>query len=202
MINPTAQSNRTGGPIAAAWAMLRFLGEAGFQNIVRKSQAATRQMLESIEGMEGIRVLGDPEMCMFTIISDELNVFEIDDEMRLRGWQMIPQFACGGGPANLHVSLSEANVPHTQLFIKDLQEVVASLRQRGPGLDQVELARIADEAAGKPVEEVMMAIIPVIGLTGTDLPERMAPLNTILDRLPAGLRDELLTAYFNMVTGN
>ncbi|MFU8795586.1 MAG: pyridoxal phosphate-dependent decarboxylase family protein, partial [Dethiobacteria bacterium] len=41
VINPTLQSSRTGGPVAAAWAVLRFLGEEGFRKIVRDSQEAT-----------------------------------------------------------------------------------------------------------------------------------------------------------------
>jgi glutamate/tyrosine decarboxylase-like PLP-dependent enzyme len=200
VINPTAQSSRTGGPIAAAWAVLRFFGEEGFREIMRRSQEATRRMLAGISGIEGIRVLGEPDMCMFTIAADELNVFEIDDEMRLRGWQMIPQFACGGGPANLHVSVSHANVPHTQLFLQDLRETVETLRQRGPGVDRAAFSRIVGQVAGKPIEEIMLALIPLAGLSGIDLPERMAPLNTALDLLPAGRRDELLTAFFNMTT--
>lgn len=198
VINATTQSSRTGGPIAAAWAILRFMGEEGFQNIIRRSQEATHLMLDGIVKIEGIAVLGSPDMCMFTIASDDFNVFEIDDEMRLRGWHMIPQFACGGSPPNLHVSLTQANVPHVELFIKDLAEVVETLRRNGPSVDCKEMSRIVNEVSGKPVEEVMMAIIPLIGLTGLDLPEQMAPLNTILNLLSADLRDELLTLFFNM----
>ncbi len=198
VINPTAQSSRTGGPVAAAWAMLRHLGEEGFQEIVCKTQEATDQMLDSIAKIEGIRVLGDPDMCMFTLVSDELNVFEIDDEMRLRGWHMIPQFACGGSPANLHVSVSYSTVSQTELFLKDLREVVVSLRQGGPSVDRQDFARIVEEFKNKPIEETMMALIPVVGLSGADLPERMAPLNTVLDLFPAERRDELLTMFFNL----
>jgi sphinganine-1-phosphate aldolase len=198
VINSTTQSSRTGGPIAAAWAIFRYLGEEGYQDIVRRSQDATRLLLDGIEKIEGIEVLGDPDMCMFTIVSEKLNVFEIDDEMRQRGWHMIPQFACGGSPANLHVSLSQANVPHAARFIEDLTEVVASLLQNGSAIDSEELARIVSETSGKPVEEVMMAVIPVIGLTGLDLPEKMGTLNTVLSLLPADTRDEMLTLFFNM----
>lgn len=198
VINATTQSSHTGGPIAAAWAIFRYLGEEGYQDIVRRSQDATRLLLDGIEKIEGIEVLGNPDMCMFTIVSDQLNVFEIDDEMRLRGWHMIPQFACGGSPSNLHVSLTQANVPHAAEFIKDLEEVVASLLQSGSNVNSEELARIVSENAGKPVEEVMMAVIPVIGLTGLDLPEKMGPLNTVLSLLPSDMRDEMLTLFFNM----
>jgi hypothetical protein len=99
---------------------------------------------------------------------------------------------------NLHVSLTQANVPHAAKFIEDLQEVVASLLKNGSAIDSDELARIVSENAGKPVEEVMMAVIPLIGLTGLDLPEKMGTLNTVLSLLPADVRDEMLTLFFNM----
>jgi sphinganine-1-phosphate aldolase len=198
VINPTAQSSRTGGPVAAAWAVLRFLGEEGFEKIVRESQDATRRMLEGIAAIPGIRVLGDPEMCMYTIASDEVSVFEMDDEMRARGWRLLPQFACGGGPANLHVSVSQGNVPHVDLFVKDLGEVVEELRSRGPSVDRTAFAAVASGVAGEPFDEVLMAVAPLIGITGTEVPEKMAPLNTMLDLLPAATRDELLTMFVNM----
>lgn len=198
VINPTAQSTRTGGPFAAAWAMLRFLGEEGFQEIVRSSQEATKVMIEGINEIEGIEVLGEPDMCMFTMASDKVNIFEVDDEMGLLGWKMIPQFACGGSPANLHISLSHANVPNVEKYVDDLKNVVEKLLREGSSVDTEELNTLVDEVADRPVEEIMGAVIPHIGLTGMELPERMAPLNTVLSRLPAEKRDQLLTLYFNM----
>ncbi len=198
LINPTVQSSKTGGPVAAAWAMLRFLGEEGFRDIVRHSQEATAKILEGIKKIKGIEVLGRPDMCMFTIASETFNVFEIDDKMRKRGWHMIPQFACGGSPPNLHVSISQANIPHADRFIDDLEEVAEDLRHNGSGIDREIFVKAISEVEGKPVEEVMMAIIPLIGLTGMNLPEDMGPLNTALDMLPADLRDEIITLFFNM----
>ncbi|MDY6825965.1 MAG: aspartate aminotransferase family protein [Bacillota bacterium] len=200
VVNSTAQSSRTGGPIAAAWAMFRYLGEEGFRNIVQRSQEATHRILQGIAKIEGIEVLGNPDMCMFTIASEKINVFEVDDEMRLRGWQMIPQFAYGGSPPNLHVSITQANVPHTDKFLADLRSVVENLLRQGSKVNNEELSRLATEVIDKPVEEVFMTIIPAIGLTGLDLPEQMATLNTVLDMLPAKLRDELLTEFFNLIS--
>lgn len=198
VINPTAQSSRTGGPFAAAWAILRYLGEEGFREIVSSSQQATRIMIEGINEIEGIELLGKPDMCMFTMASDEVNIFEVDDEMSELGWKMIPQFACGGSPPNLHVSLSHANVPHADKFVSDLKGVVEKLRREGSSVNTAELNAIVDEVADKPIEEIMGAVIPHIGLSGMELPNQMAPLNTVLSRLSAEKRDQLLTLYFNM----
>lgn len=198
VINPTSQSSRTGGPIAAAWAILRYLGEEGFRKIVRESQDATARMLDGIDRIDGIEVLADPEMCMYTIASDGISVFELDDAMRARGWRLLPQFACGGGPANLHVSVSHGNVPYVDTFLSDLRESVEELKRRGPSIDRAAFAEVAASVAGKPFEDVLMAVAPLIGITGTDVPEQMAPLNTMLDLLPPATRDELLTMFVNM----
>jgi len=127
-----------------------------------------------------------------------VSVFELDDAMRERGWRLLPQFACGGGPANLHVSVTHANVPHTDRFLEDLRTCVDELLARGPSVDRAEFARIAASVADKSLDEILMAVAPVLGITGTDVPERMAPLNTMLDLLPAARRDELLRAFVNM----
>ncbi|MGM0651970.1 MAG: pyridoxal phosphate-dependent decarboxylase family protein [Bacillota bacterium] len=198
VINPTAQSTRTGGPVAAAWAIMRYLGEEGFRDIVYQSQEATKKIIDGVKKIEEIEVLGRPDMCMFTLASDRVNVFEVDDEMGQRGWKMVPQFACGGSPPNLHVSLTRANIPHTDRFIRDLEEVVEKLRREGSKVNSAELEAVVQEVKDSPLEEVMAAIIPHIGLQGMELPERMAPLNTVLNLLPADKRDELLTMFFNM----
>jgi len=199
VINPTAQSSRTGGPIAAAWALLRHLGEEGFARIVRATHDATRRILRAVETIEGIAVLGDPEMCMFTLGSAEINVFELDDEMRERGWHMIPQFACGGSPPNLHVSVSWSNLPQVETFIADLREVVAMLRARGPAIDRAAMAQAVAELVERPPDEALLALAALAGLEGTALPRRMARLNTLLDLLPATVRDEVLATYANLV---
>ncbi len=197
VINPTAQSSRTGGPVAAAWAMFRHLGHEGYERAALATHESAQRMLEGIEAIDGVEVLGDPEMCMFTLGSETINVFELDDEMRGRGWRLLPQFACGGSPANLHVSVGVSNVEHTEAFLEDLAGAVAALKERGPSVDRELIGREVAELATKPLDELFVALAPMAGLTGEGLPESMAPLNTVLDFLPADVRDRLLTEYVN-----
>lgn len=198
VINPTVLSSKSAGPIAASWAVMRYLGEAGYQRIVRETWDATQTLLAGIREIDGLDVLAEPELCMFTLGSHEINVFDLDDEMRERGWVLLPQFACGGGPANLHVSICSANVPLVGQLLGDLKESVAHLRQHGPSVDRAHIAREVARLEGRPLEEVFPQVAVLAGLTGPDIPRRMGPLNTILDLLPAALRDEMLTFYVNM----
>jgi glutamate/tyrosine decarboxylase-like PLP-dependent enzyme len=196
VINPTILSSKSAGPIAASWAIMRHLGEAGYERMVRETWDATRALLEGVKHIEGVRVLAEPEMCMFTLGSDEINVFELDDEMTARGWSLLPQFACGG-PENLHISMSSSNVPLVDQLVSDLREAVDYLRREGPLVDREAIAREVAKVAGRPLEELALHLVPLAGLTGVGLPERMAPLNTILNLLPATTRDQLLAAFVN-----
>ncbi len=75
VINPTVLSSKSAGPIAASWAVMRNLGEEGYQRIVRDTWDATQKMLAGIESIDGIEVLADPDICMFTLGSVEINIF-------------------------------------------------------------------------------------------------------------------------------
>jgi sphinganine-1-phosphate aldolase len=197
VINPTILSSKSAGPIAASWAVLRHLGEVGYERMVRETWDATRTLVEGIRHIKGIRVLAEPEMCMFTLGSEEINIFELDDEMTARGWSLLPQFACGGGPANLHISISSSNVPLVGQLLSDLHEAVDFLRREGPLVDRGAIAREVAKVEDRPLDELALHLAPLAGLTGMGLPERMAPLNTILNLLPATTRDQLLAAFIN-----
>jgi glutamate/tyrosine decarboxylase-like PLP-dependent enzyme len=197
VINPTILSSKSTGPIAASWAVMRHLGEVGYERIVSETWTATRRLLDGIRKIEGIRVLAEPDMCMFTLGSDEINIFELDDEMTARGWFLLPQFACGGGPANLHISISQSNVPLVDQLIGDLREAVEDLRHNGPLVDREAMAREVANLAGHPLDDLFLKLGELAGITGEGIPKRLAPLNTILNLLPAATRDQLMVAYVN-----
>ncbi len=198
VINPTVQSSRTGGPVAAAWALFQHLGLSGYMEMTRKVLETTRAMIEGVAGIDGIGVLGSPEMTMFTLASDTVNVFEVDDEMRRRGWSLLPEFSAGGGPANLHVAVSASNVGREGEFISDLRESVAEVHAN-PRVDRSALAAAVESVSGGSALEVFAALAPLVGLAGMELPQDMAALNTAMDMLPADLRDELLTDFANLM---
>jgi hypothetical protein len=82
-------------------------------------------------------------------------------------------------------------------LLSDLREAVAHLRRNGPSVDREAFAREVASFEGRPLDEMILQLAVLAGITGPELPERMAPLNTILDLMPAETRDQLLAAYMN-----
>jgi glutamate/tyrosine decarboxylase-like PLP-dependent enzyme len=199
VINPTVASSKTGGPLAAAWAVLNYLGEEGYLGIVREVTAATRTLIDGIRDIEGIRILGEPDMCMFSMASDsdKVNVYRLADEMKRKGWFLQPQFARANSPANLHISLNRSTVPKARALLKVLKESVEELRRTPVDSSEVDLRREIDKLAFDFDGDTFLRLAEMTGVTGTELPERMQRINQLLEALPYEVSESMLIEFLN-----
>ncbi|MCC6143838.1 MAG: aspartate aminotransferase family protein [Candidatus Hydrogenedentes bacterium] len=196
LINPTIMSTKSGGPIAAAWAVLNFLGEEGYMRIVREVQEATWKMIDAINATGELRVLGKPDMCMFSFVSDSINVFQLADKMAKRGWYLQPQFRTPISPANLHITMNRSSAAQTDRFITELRESLAEVKAEphlDPELVRTQVQGMLEQFGEGAVEQLNA----MAGLEGGALPESMAMLNTLLDVLPSEIREPLLVEFMN-----
>ncbi len=197
LINPTIMSTKSGGPMAGAWATLAFLGEEGYLHIVRGTQDATRKLVNGVNAIPGLRVLGKPDMCMFSFTSKEVNLFQVAEEMKKRDWYVQPQFSTPISPYNLHITVNQSAVPHVDAFLADLRASVDAVRASEIQIDieavraQIDALVAADPAGARD------QILAMGGVTGTDLPDSMVMINTILECLPDDIAADLLAEYLN-----
>jgi len=129
--SPTAAGTRPGGPIAAAWAVLHFLGRDGYLRLARQSLAAARALLAGIAAIEGLRVLGDPVATVFAFTMDDGDVYRLGDAMQARGWHLDRQQL----PPALHAMITWAHVAHVDAFLADLRASAAEVRGLPPADD-------------------------------------------------------------------
>jgi sphinganine-1-phosphate aldolase len=122
--SPTMAGSRPGAPIAAAWAVMRHLGRDGYRRLAAEVLEATRRMLEGLRAIEGVEILGEPDMSVIAFRSDTFDVFELADAMDARGWHLDRQQM----PPSVHLMLSPMHKPLVEPFLADLSEVVRSLR--------------------------------------------------------------------------
>jgi sphinganine-1-phosphate aldolase len=199
IVNNAVQSSKSGGPMAAAWAVLNFVGDEGFLAIAQKKLTATKKIIAGIDAIEGLRILTRPDMCLVSIAADEANVFHIIDEMNARGWYIQPALSYDNSPAHIHLSINASNVGNEDGLLADLAECVVSARNLPEG-EWVEVARSAlanvDPATLTDTEIKEMLALAGLG-DGDGLPHRMADVNGILDALPAKMRERLLTIFVN-----
>jgi glutamate/tyrosine decarboxylase-like PLP-dependent enzyme len=198
VINPTVQSTKSAGPVAAAWAVLHFIGDEGYLALARSMLESTRRIVAAIDAHPDLRLLGRPDMNLLCFTSDTVNVFHVIDEMKARGWYVQPQLGYGGSQENIHLSVNPASARWVDAMLADLAECVEKARQMPSGELAPKIRAAFADAGGKPLSpEAYAGMLALAGVQGSGLPERMAEINEVLNALPVRLREELLVAYLN-----
>lgn len=71
VVNPTMLGTRSATSLAAAWAIVQTLGMQGYAGLTRRVVAATSAVVEAVEGIEGLRVLGERQGPLIAVSTDE-----------------------------------------------------------------------------------------------------------------------------------
>ncbi len=111
---------RPAAPIAAAWAIMRFLGEDGYLKLAGRVRDTTRKLQEGIAALPGLHVWGQPAMSVFSFGSDTHDIMAIGDVMDERGWHLDRQH----GPDALHLMVSPEHAEVADAFLSDLRHAV------------------------------------------------------------------------------
>jgi glutamate/tyrosine decarboxylase-like PLP-dependent enzyme len=197
MINPTVQSTKSGGPLAAAWAVLRYVGDENYLSFAQKKMAATQRIRQGIEAIKDLYILGDPEMTLLSFSSENVNIFHIIDEMRVRGWYIQPSFSFQGICANIHLSINLSNVGREDTFIADLQESLEAARKLPSGTLAGEVEKMVADSGRQAFLENAGDLLALAGVEGGSMPEQMAPINEVLDAMDPEMREKILLEVTN-----
>ncbi|AXX31083.1 aspartate aminotransferase family protein [Actinosynnema pretiosum subsp. pretiosum] len=207
MLNTTMQSTRSGGPVAAAWAVLRRIGDDGYRELAGRALRSARVVREGIGAIAGLRVLGEPEATLLAVAGEGgdgtggVDVFVVADELKARGWYAQPQFAHGASPANLHLTLTAANAGHEAELLADLSASVAVARELGaPEVPEGVLAAVRGLTPDQVTAEGVAGLLAATGMGGGGvLPERMAGVNTLLAAAGPRVRERLLVEFLGVL---
>jgi glutamate/tyrosine decarboxylase-like PLP-dependent enzyme len=122
----TFVGTRPGGAVAAAWAVLRFLGREGYLEITRRLLGMRRDYEAGIAGIDGLAVLGRPDLSILAVAAEDpaLDVFRVADGMAARGW--VPGLL--RDPPALHSMMSLLHEPARARWLHDVSAAVAEAR--------------------------------------------------------------------------
>jgi len=124
MVTPSLGGTRPGGAIAAAWAVLHYLGVEGYCEKA-KIVTDTREKLEAaIETIEGLHVLGNPQLGVIAFGSDDFDTNQLWAKLFERGWFL----SVTAEPKGIHMMLTPAHAQSMDQLIQDLRETVPEVR--------------------------------------------------------------------------
>ncbi|MFJ9391166.1 pyridoxal phosphate-dependent decarboxylase family protein [Nocardioides sp. NPDC101246] len=210
MLNSTMQSTKSGGPLAGAWAVMRSLGDEGYEKLARDVFEAVDRIRAGVGEIPQLAVVSTPDSTLIALTTDETcDPFTVCDEMAARGWYVQPQMSYAGSPATIHLSVSAATLPHVPELLAALAEAVSAAVAAGPvTVDPAVAAFIGDLDPTSLSEEDFDGLLLAAGLVGAAgseegdlaLPRRMAEVNAMLDLASAAMREALLVAFLDRLT--
>ena len=113
--------SRAGGIVAACWAALLSYGYQGYVDATRSIIQTTRQIAKDLTNIDGIRLVGESDVCVVAFGSDKFSIYGLSDGLSKRGWNLnVLQF-----PSCIHICVT---LLHTQpgvaeRFVKDVTEL-------------------------------------------------------------------------------
>jgi sphinganine-1-phosphate aldolase len=135
--SPSVLGTRPGGAIAAAWAVMNYLGEEGYLDLARRGMDATGKIIRGVVETPGLRVLGKPVITCVGIGADAeavpgpsgegIDLYVLADRMQERGWRMDR----GQNPPSLHLTVSPAHDALAETFVSDLRECTREVAASG-----------------------------------------------------------------------
>ncbi|RMH42822.1 MAG: aspartate aminotransferase family protein [Deltaproteobacteria bacterium] len=200
VINPTILSSKSCGPMAATWAMLHYLGRAGYRAIARRLAAMADRFAAGIGAIDGLTIVGRPEMTLFAVASKTHSVFRLCDEMKRRGWLMHPQLSTDTLPATFHVNLTPAVESRLDAWLADLADACAAAPDAGDDALSAVRAALSAVDFAKLDDRGIEQLLAMAGLGGGRAPsDRLGQVWELLDPLPSDVRNRVLTLYYNQL---
>jgi glutamate/tyrosine decarboxylase-like PLP-dependent enzyme len=203
--SPTMVGTRPGGAIAAAWAVMNYLGEEGYLQIADVVMKTVGVIRADVARMPELRIIGEPEMSVLALASGPrrggaVDIYEVGDEMTARGWHLDRQQF----PPSLHLTVNYAHAQSAELFLADLAASVAAARR----VDARKLGNRALVAAARAAARILpprwlarlTRLAPRgLGERGAGLPARSAAMYGMMGSLPN--RGDLREVVLDLVQG-
>ncbi|HZV70887.1 MAG TPA: aspartate aminotransferase family protein [Saprospiraceae bacterium] len=150
-ISPTLMGTRAGGPIAAAWAGMKHLGQEGYLSLAKKLMEGTQKLLTGLVAIPGVIIVGNPVMNIisYTTKNNDPDIFVVGDQLEEKGWMIDRQQL----PDSIHLTITPTNVEVIDQYLLDLKDAVVYAT-----------AHREDSAKGNAAVYGLMARIPFRGM--------------------------------------
>lgn len=121
--------SRPAGSLAAAWAVMKYLGRAGYVENARIIMNTRDRLVSGIKDIEGLEVVEPGELCMLLYRSVEagLDIDALAERLNTRGWFVGRNVK----PKAIHLALNTVHEQIVDQYLADLRDSVAEVREQG-----------------------------------------------------------------------
>lgn len=190
IVNSTTLGSKSAAATGAAWALIQHLGRDGYVERVNAMWSATQHLVESIEGLDGVRMLARPDMNLFGFTTEGGDVFELADRLTECGWHVQPTYAFGRSPAHIHLTVDPGNAANAHRFAEDLATCLVDLPDTiTPPAGVVSMLEAI--RPGMPGGMLMAQL----GIADGRLPQKASMIHRLINAASPAARERLLVMF-------
>jgi glutamate/tyrosine decarboxylase-like PLP-dependent enzyme len=122
----TMPGTRPGGAIAAAWAAMISLGEAGYLKQAKKIMDTVEQFKTALQSIPEIEIVGKPHATVLAWKSNDLNVtsYAIADFLVSKGWSIDRHQK----PESIHMTVNPTHAAVIDQYVQDIKDAIVYIR--------------------------------------------------------------------------
>lgn len=128
MVTPTLAGTRPGGAIAAAWAVMNFLGVDGYRARHRQVTDAREKIEAGVKAL-GFTVIGQPQLGLLAFTRADVDCMAVWGKLFERGWFT----SLTTEPKGLHLMLSPFHLEVADTYLADLEWALGEVRKGAAG---------------------------------------------------------------------
>lgn len=218
VVNPTLLGSRSATSLAAAWSITQYLGVGGYLKLIARAEKATGTIASAVSHIRGLRVMGHPTGPVLALTADEsvpaherVDAHHLADRMAQAGFllQHQPGFTQADGvriPHSVHLTITPVTADHVDALVRSLTEAANEVRGGPRANPRLEIAALRllglmrQDATLSARGASLLLRIMGMGGSGGSLPERMAPLMRLIEELPVGVSEPVLTEVVASLT--
>jgi glutamate/tyrosine decarboxylase-like PLP-dependent enzyme len=180
--SPTLLGTRPGGPVAAAWAALHAIGEAGYLALARQAIDAADRLRLGLAAIPGLALVGRGDCTIVAYRAVELELFAIADRLEARGWSVDRQHR----PATIHLTVTANHAAIVDRYVADVAAAVDEVRAQ-PALARRGSAPMYGMAAAIPMRGMVAAnirkVMAAMYAPGVVVPDVTQQAQGVVDRI-------------------
>ncbi|HHY00291.1 MAG TPA: tyrosine decarboxylase MfnA [Methanothermobacter sp.] len=118
-LQSTVVGTRTGAATAATWALLKYMGREGYQEVSKKCMEITHILAEGVE-KAGFELITRPELNIVAFRSSQIPVEELAQKLEDKGWAV----SLASYPRAIRIIvMPHLKLEHIRAFIDDLKQI-------------------------------------------------------------------------------
>lgn len=117
---------KSGGSMAAAWAVMRYLGTDGYLRLTAQARRSALAVADGVEAIDGLALRAWPQTTLLAFggADGSVDAFAVGDALWRRGWYLDRQ----GPPPSLHCTVNAVHETVVPRFLAQLAEAVDEVR--------------------------------------------------------------------------